>query len=272
MTTGALIINADDWGRDREATDRTRECVRAGGVSSVSAMVFMADADRGADIAREDGIDAGLHLNFTSPFTGRSVPAGLAERQRVVGAYLRHPAARLAYHPGLARAFADLVSAQCEEFARLYGAAPRRLDGHHHMHLSMNVLLARLLPFDTIARRHFSYEAGEKVVRNGVFRAVTNALLARRHRMADYFFSLPPLGRPGRLERIAALARTAVVEVETHPVAPNEHRLLVGGGIAASFHDVAIASSYTLGGTAGTGLQPPSRLMLSSDSRFSPVR
>src|SRR6266480_4217678 len=66
---GVLIVNADDWGRDAETTARIAECVVPGGVSSVSAMVFMADSERAADTARERGIDAGLHVNFTTPFS-----------------------------------------------------------------------------------------------------------------------------------------------------------------------------------------------------------
>src|SRR2546426_10477618 len=47
---GLLIMNADDWGRDRQTTDRTFECVLRGTVSSVSAMVFMEDSERAATI------------------------------------------------------------------------------------------------------------------------------------------------------------------------------------------------------------------------------
>ena len=48
-----LVINADDWGRDRETTERIRECAARGTVSSVSAMVFMEDSERGAAVALE---------------------------------------------------------------------------------------------------------------------------------------------------------------------------------------------------------------------------
>jgi len=48
--TGRLIINADDWGCDRGATDRTLDCIMRGTVSSVSAMVFMADSERSAEV------------------------------------------------------------------------------------------------------------------------------------------------------------------------------------------------------------------------------
>ena len=52
---------------------------------------------------------------------------------------------------------AYVVKAQLEEFERLYGRAPNRIDGHHHAHLCANVVLAGLLPAGTIVRRNFSF-------------------------------------------------------------------------------------------------------------------
>lgn len=75
---GVVAINADDWGRDANTTDRILECVQGCVVSSVSAMVFMEDSERAAHAAREHHVDAGLHLNFTTPFTA-SRPALAAQ-------------------------------------------------------------------------------------------------------------------------------------------------------------------------------------------------
>src|ERR1700758_5164513 len=47
--SGILIINADDWGRDHETTQRILECTLRGTVSSASAMVFMEDSERAAE-------------------------------------------------------------------------------------------------------------------------------------------------------------------------------------------------------------------------------
>src|SRR5262252_734861 len=58
-----LIVNADDWGRDVQTTDRIHRCVQHGSVSSVSAMVFMKDSERAAAIALETETYAALHLN-----------------------------------------------------------------------------------------------------------------------------------------------------------------------------------------------------------------
>ena len=43
-----------------------------------------------------------------------------------------------------------VVAAQFDEYTRLYGRAPARVDGHHHMHLCANVLMGRLIPDGTI--------------------------------------------------------------------------------------------------------------------------
>lgn len=214
ISAGVLIVNADDWGQDRETTDRTLECRRCGAVSSVSAMVFMKDSERGAMIAREQGIDAGLHLNLTAPFTAVDVSPVLVDHQRRVSRYLRgNRYARTIFHPGLVRSFEYSVHAQLTEFMRLYGAPPARIDGHHHMHLSANVVLGRLLPAGTVVRRNFSFGPREKSPLNRMYRSVLDHRLKRHHRLTDFFFSLPPLDPPTRLQRIISLARDFVVEV-----------------------------------------------------------
>ncbi len=239
---GLLIINADDWGRDRETTERTLDCVFRGAVSSVSAMVFMEDSERAAAIAREQGIEAALHLNFTTPFSAPGCPTRLVERQRELVAYLRrHPLARAVFHPGLVRSFEYVVTVQLDEFRRLYRSDPERIDGHHHMHLCANVLFQRLLPPGTIVRRYFSFEPGEKRFRNSLYRQFTRLMLARRHRTTDSFFSLSPLEPPARLQRIFSLASKYVVEVETHPINPDEYGFLAGGEIFRQIGDSRIA-------------------------------
>ena len=161
--SGILVINADDWGRDRDTTDRTFECIRRGSVSSVSAMVFMEDSERAAATAREHKISAGLHLNFTTPFSTAGSPAQLNAHQHRLSRYLRrHRFSPVIFHPGLVRSFAYVVESQIDEYSRLYGTTPDHIDGHHHMHLCANVLFQKLLPFGTLVRRNFSFEPAKK--------------------------------------------------------------------------------------------------------------
>jgi predicted glycoside hydrolase/deacetylase ChbG (UPF0249 family) len=226
--TGLLIVNADDWGRDRDTTDRIAECVQHATVSSVSAMVFMEDSERSAEIGRTRGVDAGLHLNFTTPFSALGCPARLSEHQGKISAYLRRNVlTRAIFHPGLTSAFEYVAAAQCDEFARLYGQAPNRLDGHHHMHLCANVVFGGLLQSGTIVRRNFSFQPGEKSLGNRLYRRFIDGRLARNHRLTDYFFSLPPLDLE-RLPPIFSLAGKFTVEMETHPAHPEEYKFLTG--------------------------------------------
>jgi len=243
--SGSLIVNADDWGRDRENTDRPLDCIRQGTVSSVSAMMFMEDSERAAAIARERNIDAGLHLNFTTPYSGSGVPTRLIEHQQQLSRYLfRHKFAPVFYYPSLTRAFEYVVAAQLDEFSRLYGSKPDRVDGHHHMHLCANVVLGKLLPEGAIVRRNFSFQPGEKSLGNRLYRKWVDGMLARRYRLVDYFFAMEPLEPADRLRRIFSCARQFVVEVETHPVNLDEYRFLQSGEIVRRSGDIPIASHF----------------------------
>jgi predicted glycoside hydrolase/deacetylase ChbG (UPF0249 family) len=232
---GLLIVNADDWGRDVRTTNSILDCVVPGGVSAVSAMVFMEDSERAAALGREHGIDAGLHLNLTTTFSAARLPVRLRERQQAIGRYLRrHRLAPYVFNPAIARACAYVVDAQLDEFQRLYGMPPARIDGHHHMHLCANVLAGRLLPARTLVRRNFCFEPGEKGRVNRAYRRCIDGILSRRHRLTDLFFSLEPIEPRTRLDHIWSFARTAVVEVETHPALVPEYQFLRSGEILRS--------------------------------------
>jgi hypothetical protein len=247
LRSGVLIINADDWGRNREATDRTLECFLRKAISSASAMVHMEDSERGAELALGNELDAGLHLNLTTPFSAACVPAQLMQHHRRVIEYLtRHRFAQVLFHPGLHRSFQYVVAAQLDEFRRLYQKDPNRIDGHHHMHLCANVLLAGLLPEGTIARRNFSFRPGQKSLFNRLYRRGMDSILGRRHRLTDFFFSLPPFDPRSRLEQIFSLACRFVVEVETHPVNLDEYRFLSGGEVFARTGAVPVAPRFVV--------------------------
>jgi len=243
---GRLIINADDWGRDPDTTSRIFECALHGTVSSVSAMVFMRDSERAGAMARDSRIDAGLHLNLSEPFSSPSCPRKLAERQHELVRYLaRHRLARVLFSVSLARYFEYVVEAQLDEYRRIYGTGPKRIDGHHHMHLCANVLFGRLLPRGTMVRRTFTFEPGEIRLDKRLYCRAVDHMLARRHRLADFFFSLQPLHQL-RLQRIISLARRFVVEVETHPANAEEYHFLTGPKLFQWAADVPITASYAL--------------------------
>jgi chitin disaccharide deacetylase len=243
-TWGTLVVNADDWGRDTETTARIFECIKCRTVSATSAMVFMEDSERAAGLANEFGVDAGLHLNLSAPFTGSNCSEQLVEHHRKVMKYLRrHALARIFYNPLLVSSFEYVVKAQLKEFRRLYGTGPERIDGHHHLHLCANVQRPQLLPAGTLVRRNFSFQAGEKSWLNRFYRGRVDSRLARRHRLMDFLFLLPPL-ESSRLQRIYSLARRGAVEVETHPVNADEYEFLTGGEMLRQTGDIPIAARF----------------------------
>lgn len=190
-------------------------------------MMFMDDSERAAAMTYEHGIDTGLHLNLTTRFSARQCSSRLRESQEGLARYLlRHRFMQVLFHPGLTKQFDYVVKMQLDEYNRLYGEAPARIDGHHHMHLCANVLVQGLLPQHTIVRRNFSFEMEEKSLGNRLYRQWIDSRLERRHRLTDYFFSLAPITPQKRLDRIFSLSRNFVVEVETHPVNHDEYSFL----------------------------------------------
>ena len=238
-----LIINADDWGYDSHTTSRILACLDRRSISSVSAMVFMNDSEPAAALARDRGFDAGLHLNLDTPFTTVSVSSKLMEHQAKVADFLRNPFSRPFFHPGLIRSFEYVVSAQLDEYNRLYGRPARRIDGHHHLHLAANVLFGGLLPLDAVLRPHFSREPGEKRIRNSIFRRYAQLTLARTHRTVDAFFALLPL-EPQRLLPIFSRSREIAIELETHPANSVEFEFLTDGALFQLLGDVALSSHH----------------------------
>lgn len=231
-----LIINADDYGRSRVATDRILSCHREGSVTSTSAMVFMEDSERAAGLAKDCGIDVGLHLNFSEKLTAATLPAALAEGHHHVAGFLtRHRYSPLLYHPFLGRELQYVWEAQHEEFLSLYGTAPSHFDGHHHLHLCANMLVQGLIPQGRKIRRNFSFAVGERSLLNRTYRALVDTWLGRRYTMPDYLFSLPECLRHGRLGRVLELARTSTVEFETHPEVTEEFTWLTGDACRQAF-------------------------------------
>jgi predicted glycoside hydrolase/deacetylase ChbG (UPF0249 family) len=221
-----LIINADDWGRSVAETDAALDCFGKGRITSVTAMVFMADSKRAADLAKERGLEAGIHLNLNQPYTG-TVPSAAKESQRRTARFLnRSKFTVLLYHPLLRGRFREVFQTQMEEFVRLYGKPPTHLDGHQHKHLCGNMLIDEIIPRELKVRRSFSFWPGEKGFVNRTYRRLVDQRLAQRYRLTDFFFSLSACLRCNTLERVAQLARTASVELMTHPVNQRESAYL----------------------------------------------
>jgi predicted glycoside hydrolase/deacetylase ChbG (UPF0249 family) len=250
-----LIVNADDWGRSATETEAALNCYKERRITSVSAMVFMEDSERAADLAKEHRLDSGLHLNFTEPFTGsdRSHNALAEHHGKTIRYLMGNKYAQLVYNPVLRRAFAYSCEAQVGEFVRLFERPPSHIDGHHHMHLCANVVLSNLIPSGMKMRRNFSFWSGEKSVLNRTYRAFVDRWLARRYRLPDYFFDLTQCIRANKFGRVTALAKASTVELMTHPVDHLESEYLMSDEFQAMLQSLKIGGYQQTTESRGQG-------------------
>ena len=238
-----LIVNADDWGRSIPETDAALKCYQAKRITSVSAMVFMADSERAADLARAHGLQVGLHLNFSEPFSDKKrLGSELTNCQsRLVGFLNRNKYSHLLYNPFLRSAFSYSYRQQADEFMRLYRRPPSHIDGHHHMHLSSNLLLSNIVPSGTRLRRNFSFWAGEKSWLNRTYRALVDRWLMGRYHLPDFFFDLTQCIQGRKMDRVRRLAALKTVELMTHPIVQAEADYLMSNDFEEILRDSGIA-------------------------------
>ena len=223
-----IIVNADDWGRTCAETDTALFCYKEGRITSVSAMVFMEDSGRAAGIAKDAGIDVGLHLNLSQQFTGEGCTGLLQEyHNRIVHYLTLNKYALLFYNPALRKQFRYVYQVQLKEFLRLYERPPSHIDGHHHMHLCTNMLLDRVISDNEKVRRNFSFSPGEKSLLNRMYRRIVDWWLDRRYFVTDYFFALSQVIQSNRMMHVSELSKVATVELMTHPANAKEYDYLM---------------------------------------------
>ena len=223
-----LYVNADDLGYTASVSDRIFACYEEGRIHSASAMTFMEDSERAASVALEKEIPIGIHLNFDEALSSKRGAKNLKKHHQRVAAYLRASKWNQSlYNPLLCNSFDYVYQAQLEEFFRLYGSEPARVDGHHHMHLCMNMLFSRKYNRGLIVRRNFSFSPGEKNAANRFYRYLVDRWLMSRFLCRDFFFSIMPIENE-RLTNIFLLSRQADIELMVHPGADKEYEYLMG--------------------------------------------
>lgn len=216
-----LIVNADDFGWDRHATDRTIEAFQAGRITSTTAMVHMEDSERAAALGREAALPTGLHINLTDPYTAASVPDDVRERHQRLCRHFSRNGFRLrnwTYDPRLRHGMAAVIGDQLQAFSDLYGTAPTHVDGHKHVHSCPDVALAA--PLAGVKMRNGLRTAPSTRTAMGSVRAVRRALTYRHKLTTRYFFDIAELFRDGTEASITArvaLAHETSVEIMAHP-------------------------------------------------------
>lgn len=223
-------MNADDLGLGQAETDAILDCFERGAITSATALVWMPDSVRAAELARGAGIPVGLHLNLIEPFAGPDVPAGIAETQlRVVRRLRSRRASTQLYHPTWARDFEQCIADQLARFEELYGRAPTHVDGHQHMHLALNALFSRALRPVGKCRRPVNRTALESPWRKRVARALIDPLVRVRFATTDRCVSIrplhPALGGSGITEELRQ-AELGSLELLVHPGYDDERAVL----------------------------------------------
>jgi len=226
---GPLIINADDFGGNQLATDRIVECFVAGGVTSTSAMVYMSDSERAAEIGRSRELAIGLHLNVTQVFEDPATPPAVRERQERLARYFAgRRVRRFTFNPMMSALARRCVEDQLECFRTLFGCEPTHIDGHNHGHLSPTVLM--VLPKGVPVR---TAESDARDRRGGLLRRARHAIIARRQTTTDYFYAINQLGpAPSEeaIEKLLELADRGSAEIMVHPDRDRDYAILMSDG------------------------------------------
>lgn len=247
-----LIINGDDLGRDRAATDACLQCHRQKRITSASLMVFMADSGRAAELALDENLETGLHVNLVLPYDAPGISDDLRKAQNSTAAFYRlGPWTQAVFNPLIAKAVAEVFHSQLEEYRRLFRREPDHFNGHKHFHLSLNMMAAGVLPLGSAVRRNFTYLKGEKNWFNRRYRELIDSWLLRRHVSTDAFFSLDPLSDRLRLLRIAEIAETRWVELMVHPWSPVHLAFLTGEGFGLLTKRAGVAGFTALRSSLG---------------------
>lgn len=250
-TPGLLIVNADDFGGNPLATDRILECFAAGGITSTSAMIYMSDSRRAAELVRASGLPVGLHLNLTQEFEDQDTPSSVRERQaRALNHLSGRRISRVALNPSLVSLVKRCIADQLESFRELYGCEPTHIDGHNHAHLSPTVLLA--LPRG-IAVRTADSSPGTRAGVGTLMRRARHRFIAYRQLSTERFFAIDPVAESPTatsIERLLANADSQSVEIMTHPDRDRDYELLMsaqwlqalGKRTLGSFRDIQAKS------------------------------
>ena len=242
-----LIVNADDWGLDVATTDAISESYAAGRITSATAMVFMADSERAAEIALRIGLPVGLHLNLDTPFTGSDVPEPVRRPHTELTRRFdkrKRRWRRWIPDPTIGRAEIErTVRQQLARFEELYGRSPTHVDGHHHMHVVPGVARTPALARFPM-RRGFSALPGTRTP-TSLARHLHHRLFLSQHRSTDHFFSITSMRREllaGEQPALLRLADDGVLEVMGHPGSSKERELLMCDAWGEALRDVQLGS------------------------------
>ncbi len=242
-----LIINADDWGMSQLVTDNILNCYINSRITSTTAMMFMNDTERSAELALLYNIPVGLHLNLTDIFTGNVKDSRLVMSHKKICKYYRgNKYSEVIYNPKIIEDLKYSFKLQYEEFIRFYKKPPTHIDGHHHLHLSANIFISNTITKGIKVRRGFSLDDKRVKFMNRIYHCIVNLLFLRKYVCTDYFYGVTCNIDEMFLREIIEKSKRFDVEIMVHPGVPDDYIYLNGehyytliiGSVTGSYNDL----------------------------------
>ena len=218
-----IIINADDYGFDRNRSEAIRECFGNGLLTQTTAMVNMPYCPTAIQHSRHDGFfdKIGLHLNLTfgMPLTDgiRKSRLFCHEDGHFSGAFHRSKFWRL-WLPQFEREVVRTeIRAQMLRYKE-FGLPLMHIDSHHHAHTDPAVLgivlsLASEMGFHTIRISRNVPSAKQTIHKKLIKSLVNRQIKATGLAHSDYFGSVVEVANC-----IKKLPSGASVEIMVHPL------------------------------------------------------
>ena len=226
-----VTINADDFGKDENASLAIVESFRRGFITQTTLMVNMPWADKAVELARKEGFSekVGLHLNLTE---GKPLTAAMSSCDvfcDASGLYKgRLPSAKELKAKSAAKALEQEIVAQVERFLS-FGLSFLHCDGHNHVQARHRVAKV-LMP----VLRHYGFRSIRRPIN-----AYANPFLPHlRSRLEEFVFKTYAKrnsldvsssvfgGWSAPTERIACSRRPGCLEVMVHPRYDADGRLV----------------------------------------------
>lgn len=228
----ALVVNADDFGKDESVNRAITEAFENRLIDRTTLMANMPAATEAMELARQHGFAAkvGLHINLTSgqPLTEkmRNDRVMCDENGRFSGDFARSFKTRFFLPKETSSHIEEELRAQLDMYRKL-GGTLWHVDSHHYVHTDPSVwrVLKKAMkdyPVTSVRLTRNMYRGGNPLMR--IYKTLFNISVKRvcKNR-PEYFGSAADYdeftkGRPG-------LIRDHEVEVMVHPVYDNDGKL-----------------------------------------------
>lgn len=241
-----IIVNADDFGRDKKTTDAIVDCFLNHKITSTTLMVVHKDCQRASFIAREIGLPVGLHLCFDEGYPVAD-PAKIPSLLNEKGA-LNLTSKNLFRGKINLRELSIELMAQIKKIGDL-GLQMTHIDSHHHLHCHPLVLpiffqFRTYLPSSLKVRIPRNLEPCSILKTYGIskyiYKISAGFFLRRFFRTTDYFTSIKSYRDSNSFQFESVLAKvprqSSSIEIMCHPGELDQYLFLMNKVDLESFN------------------------------------